>query len=77
MGQPTGSPALLRFDELSLICENDRPFVRAESVVRVPSPGLRATPETRSASASLLKAPVARRCVAASAATAVHCRENH
>jgi hypothetical protein len=27
------------FDESSLFFENDRPFVRAESVVRVPSPG--------------------------------------
>jgi len=45
------------FDELSLICENDRPFIRAESVARVPSPRPRGTLEKYSASASPLNAP--------------------
>jgi hypothetical protein len=65
------------FDEPSLICENHGPFVRAESVVRVPSLGLRGTLEKHSTSASPLKAPAARRCSESSAVTEVRCRENH
>jgi hypothetical protein len=51
------------FDEPSLICENDGPFVRAEAVVRVPSPGVRGALEKHSASASPLRTPAARRCI--------------
>jgi hypothetical protein len=36
-------------DESSLICENDRPLVRAASLVRVPSHQLRETSEKHSA----------------------------
>jgi hypothetical protein len=40
-----------RFDEASLICENDPAFVRAKSVVRGPYPGQGGSPERHSASA--------------------------
>jgi hypothetical protein len=33
------------FDDASSICENDRAFIRAKSVVRGPSPGQRESPE--------------------------------
>lgn len=59
---PYSSPALLALTNPSLICENDRPFVRAESVVRTLSSGLRGTLEKHSASVSPLEAPAARRC---------------